>query len=757
MNPRHTADRGLQRPNLASLIEAVAFFFLVLSAVMFPLIAATAGLSFRLMVLGLGVAAALFWALKAVLEQRLILPWGSLAAAGALALVAAALSALLSDCPQAALLTLTLWLSYACAFLIAVWAGLRPRLRSAAIRALCAVAVPLAALALFQYVYLFDLTLDHVQKDKARALRATQLEERDYYALVNRLKNKRAFANFALPNSLAAFLLLTGPATVALAVSARWRTGRLLLIACLALMAVALFLTFSKGGWLAGAAALALFLLWRGRAWLKRWGPPAALCAAAAAAALAAALLLSPSLRGRMAAMSDELARTVHVRTQYWTGALSMWRSRPVLGVGPGNFQNHYMGHRPVTAEETKQVHNDYLSLLADCGPVAAAGYALFWIALLIGAARRRSLSADIAPPRFVRPELVALPAGLTAVLAAGLFGRAAAVWNLAGPDTAVLVVFTVLWAAAYLASNLPPDQGKAQTTLHAALACGLLAFALHAFVDFHLYVDGLGYPAFVAAGLLAAPWISTRTVHLPNRARLPVLVAVALLGLAAILAISRLSMAEAYREHGAALVRQAQRQPKNPNAAQNIADAETAIRRACELNPYDHAAVAELARFLQQKFNHTRSSADAASAADAWRAAIRLNPAFGEYRRHLARLLLLLADLRPSIVRSYLKAYRRRAAQNAIPCPTGQDRIYLPAIVEAHLAVASARNKPQYRALYGEALFAAGMELEWRKQYRKALALNEEMIAGRAPRRQRLSGQQVQTLQSRLGLTAAP
>lgn len=774
-------------PALVPAVRGVSVFLLILSAVMLPLLAGTATDAVRLLVLLLGMAGAFFHLLTLIFERRAILPALPLCLAGAAVLVAGFFSALRSDCPGAALETLLTWLGYAAIFLLAFWTGLDHERKRRVVRALCALALPIAVYGLLQYAVLLDVTRAQIQADKPAALRQTGLSEREYDALLQRTISKRVFSTFALSNSLAAFLILLLPPAVALAASAPTPARKSILAAAVLIMLLGLFFTFSKGGWLVAAVLLAVFLAMRGRRWLAlRWRPIVA-AAAALVVLLAGALALSPYLRSRMSAMAREAAASRRVRTQYWSAALAMWRSSTFLGVGPGNFKNHYTVYKSITAEETKNAHNDYVQLLAECGPLALAGYLAFWPILLIAARRRPSTSSGRSELAEDRPadadvrSLSGLPApasliaaaALCAIAAASILARPLAVTQNTAVNLAAVVAFAALWLLAYWAAGRTAPDTQSDRGLSTALLIGVLGFALHSFVDLDLYVDGVASIAFIAAGLAAAG-LRTRALALDGPRQLVALAVVTVLGLGTFYIASRVSEAGSYRAYAVSLIRHA------PPSAATDAEAHAALERACRLNPLDHESFAVLAQasfrsfchppaFVPQpadrepqwslnrsfaEFSRRASFRDAVpasfdAAVDAWRTARALNPSFGDYAAQFAWLLGVVAPSRPELVLRLAADYRPAAARLGLPSPPPD--AYIPALAEAHRATELAPTNPEYHFLYGQLLERANFAAQAKARFRTALDLHESMVRDRAPRRQWLPPDDLKLLAEKL------
>ena len=745
--------------SVAAAIRWVAVFLLALSVVMVPLVSSEQ-IYLRLLCLMLGFAAAFFWLLQAIFERQIDVPWGRYAAGGALMLTAGVVSACLSDCPQEAILTLFTWLGYASAFVFAVWAGRNERVRRGLLCVLCAAAIPIAAMGVLQYVYVLDdlhakmgavdsrdeFLKRYSEKEWEEFARyKRQYSQEEWASLKRRTENKRVYATFALPNSLAGYLLILIPPAVALFAVAKPRGIRWALGGAVALLLLALFFTFSKGGWLAGAALLALFLISRGRGWpRRRWGVALGVVAGIAVI-LVAAVGLSPTLRTRLEKMSKELRGSARVRTEYWAAGLSMWRGAPALGVGLGNFKNHYMMHKAVAAEEVKHAHNDYVEILADCGPAALVGYLLFWLMIVARSVRGQAPRAAPAAPagRPPPPHLFACAAVL-GVLAAGFFGQLLSVFNEPALNFLFICALAFICWAAYRAFRAAASDGSA-APLAAGLLLGVVGFLLHSLVDLDLYVEGVAYTAFVAAGLLAAPWARMKTLRLEGARQVIVTIAVSAAGLGLFYGAKRVCEADIARVRGSARARLSS-QRSLPSEVRSLLDT------AGRLNPFDHRAFAALAASLER----SRTPAGLEAAIEAWRRAVRLAPSHADYRVQLARVFAVVGQNHPSLLKPHIEEYRKARAE--LPSAAIPDRL-LPVLIEMRRAVSRAPTKPQYRVRYGDALLSARLRADAGEQFRKAIALNDEMIRGGAPPRQWLSKEQerqVRELLKKLGLTEA-
>jgi O-antigen ligase len=139
--------------------------------------------------------------------------------------------------------------------------------------------------------------------------------------------------------------------------------GRTLLLLASCLMVVALFLTESRGAWLAlacGLLVLALFHLGRWRVMTRRRLRSASVVAGAAVAvALTSVAVLSPR-----SALGDRL--------EYWDAALEDANDHRLLGSGAGSFDVywHEYGNPSI---HVRDAHSLYLETLAELGVLGLA------------------------------------------------------------------------------------------------------------------------------------------------------------------------------------------------------------------------------------------------------------------------------------------------------------------------------------------------------------------------------------------------
>jgi O-antigen ligase len=213
----------------------------------------------------------------------------------------------------------------------------------------------------------------------------------------NRLRfSNEPFGPFALANTFAGFLLVAailcgdlfrGAKRPFTATSvAIWAAAFLLLVYCLVL-------TKSRTAWIALVVALGFWgicSLFSGRAIFSR----GILFIAAAVLLAIGALFGIAALKGGFdVQVISEAPKSLDYRLQYWKGALGVIREHPIVGVGPGNFRQHYLHHKLAeSSEEIADPHNFILDLWSSGGLLALAGCAGCLIFAVAPFLRRRNV-----------------------------------------------------------------------------------------------------------------------------------------------------------------------------------------------------------------------------------------------------------------------------------------------------------------------------------------------------------------------------
>lgn len=253
----------------------------------------------------------------------------------------------------------------------------------------------------------------------------------DHLAILGRFF--RAFGTFGQPNPFAGFMGLMLPlalmgayvqATLILSGYRKkheinWCSLRLLICFGLSagLISAALLASWSRGAWLGTAVSAAVMLF----ALPKRatTGFAAALGLALLIAGLWLGGLLPRSLVNRLTTSADDFltmedVRGVDVspmnyavveRIAHWQAALNMAQSKPILGVGLGNYEIVYDQYRLINWKEPLgHAHNFYLNTLAETGLVGLVAYSAFWLVIFLVTWRARAH-----PDSFARATAIAL------------------------------------------------------------------------------------------------------------------------------------------------------------------------------------------------------------------------------------------------------------------------------------------------------------------------------------------------------------
>ena len=203
----------------------------------------------------------------------------------------------------------------------------------------------------------------------------------------------RIYGTFDQPNPYAGYINL--PLSIALALmllGSNWKT-RILAGATVFFLATAEFLTQSRGGEIAIAAAL-LFIVTVGFPRLRVVVSLLSLATLVGVAAFLAGLipifLLHPILSKlglvdiSLAKPTDQTFSTAE-RLAHWIVGLHMFFDHPLLGVGIGNYAQAYP-HYFVTifTDPLGHAHNYYINIAAETGSIGLIAYILFILAIFI-------------------------------------------------------------------------------------------------------------------------------------------------------------------------------------------------------------------------------------------------------------------------------------------------------------------------------------------------------------------------------------
>ncbi|MEI5098887.1 O-antigen ligase family protein [Streptomyces sp. PmtG] len=237
------------------------------------------------------------------------------------------------------------------------------------------------------------------------------------------------------------------------------RRQRAVAAACAGLLLVPLALSFSRGAWIATAAACCVVLVLSG----VRRALRVLLAATAAAVVLVGGFGVGSQMLqqrlGSITEVTDAPDQSVTDRYTMWAASVDMWRERPATGVGLKGFPEYRDSHASVALSSGSDVagagqgfarqpllspHNMYLLVLSEQGLLGLCALAGCWIGLLVCALRRWARARKLPAGR--REERLDC-----ALLACGLL-----VWQLVdflyadigGPSTVLMAVLVgvVAW-----------------------------------------------------------------------------------------------------------------------------------------------------------------------------------------------------------------------------------------------------------------------------------------------------------------------
>jgi O-antigen ligase len=197
-----------------------------------------------------------------------------------------------------------------------------------------------------------------------------------------------AFGSLGQQNVLGAFLALLLPIAYRELVDAKGGSGRVLALNTLAVMSLALLMTFSRSAWLGTAAAVVIVLIGtqHSPARVGAVGLALLVVAAVAIATLNAAggQQIVHSLQARAGSMFDPSAWAP--RPAIWRDTLQLIAARPVLGFGPDNFGLVFPRYQSADLGlGVDKAHSEVLQVAATQGVVGLAAY-LYLLAAFVRA-----------------------------------------------------------------------------------------------------------------------------------------------------------------------------------------------------------------------------------------------------------------------------------------------------------------------------------------------------------------------------------
>lgn len=356
----------------------------------------------------LWLAALAVWSVVLLLGQQRRIVWDAALTCFGLAVGWVVLSAALCDGNRRQAWNIAWqWLSYGAAFFLLRQLATTARRSRALLAVMLALAAALSGQAFYQYFVSQPIQQAEFRRNPERFMGEMGVFDPPgsprWQHAENRILSREPLATFSLTNSLAGFLApcLLVSVGVGLAWLARLRLKMVegahpdrqdasaahwdwaplagtLVVGCL--LAYCLLLTKSRTGMLAvvaGAAGLGVAALWSWRQSGQegRWSGKTLLGLGAAGTLVGFALLgLAIQTKGVDWEVLSESLKSFSYRLEYWRSSAAMIGDHPWLGVGPGNFKEHYARYQlPQASETVADPHNFLLELAANAGLPALA------------------------------------------------------------------------------------------------------------------------------------------------------------------------------------------------------------------------------------------------------------------------------------------------------------------------------------------------------------------------------------------------
>ena len=259
------------------------------------------------------------------------------------------------------------------------------------IRGIIAAALLISAYSIYQYLWGYQHTIDFLKKTNSDILLSSSYA-RDI------LIEKRVIGTFPSPNILAGYLIMTvflcmqssGPARV---------PARTLL--SLIIIIFALLLTKSLGAWLSLISALVVLVILSYNS-IKKHKALLVL----SILAIAAAIGFIVTIRWERLIHLDNPQNSITQRLNYWRTAIAVIKDHPLLGVGPGNFQEVFLKYKIGLSTNTRYAHNIFLHTWAETGLLGFIAL-IFLIANFIIKAKSKSRYILIAGLTFLFHNLI--------------------------------------------------------------------------------------------------------------------------------------------------------------------------------------------------------------------------------------------------------------------------------------------------------------------------------------------------------------
>lgn len=453
---------------------------------------------------------AILWITRGALQGSLPYRSWPIAIAGVAFLLICAFWTTMAPRKLPAIVTLMIW-GTDILLLIAVVQALDDKAREMVLACLMASAVVAAWIGITQYLWGFDELRAHVQANPEWVKRHMGIADNMWPTFLNRINTNRAFGTFVYPNALAGFLNIVLPISLGMCFGVFRRSrgksdselseggsiDKIASILVVIIMTICLLFSFSKGGWIATAAACFFFA-----ATLPFSSPRRLWIFAVVCVSCGAALLTAGTIFPDMPNLSNYFS-SFRVRLDYWeTGWRMVLDNRFIGGVGLKNFGDFYTQYKQPGYQEVRLAHSTAVQLLVDMGIVGLASYAILWFLLLKSSAvsffSKPSKPVDEKRESSSFPTWAAPAGGLTAFMVLALARDTSPFTLEMGKfDYSQWFICLVLWLVSFAAIRRMVILDRPE--VRAGLAAGCVGFLIHGMVDFDMFVPGVHQAALLA------------------------------------------------------------------------------------------------------------------------------------------------------------------------------------------------------------------------------------------------------------------
>ncbi len=248
---------------------------------------------------------------------------------------------------------------YSLIFIVAATSLRQEKIVKRSFFVIAAGAMIISANGIFQYFSGFDL------------IRHRELIFQDYL--------RRISSSFVHPNDFGVYLLIVSVIFISIMISGRKMIkDRVIVFVPLVLCMVSLFLTKSRGAWLAFSAAF-----------LVLGGMKAKRVVAIFLALLVILFIMLPyTAQERIFSLADLKSGTTWERVMLWKGTARMVAEHPFLGFGINTYSRNFPKYKPVEYPDVRYSHNCYLHMASEVGIIGALLFLIFLITVLIYSVR---------------------------------------------------------------------------------------------------------------------------------------------------------------------------------------------------------------------------------------------------------------------------------------------------------------------------------------------------------------------------------